>query len=179
LNRDFIPERVPRSGHPTLAPCQLFPTSDGWIYIMANKEKFFATLCEKLGQPELANDPRFTNFTNRLAHRAELSAALDPLFRRRGTSDWLEAFAGSIPAAPVIPMEQAIRAPYIKERGAIVDVTSDSGAVIKLIGSPFKTGDEMPHRSAPPLGRDTDELLVEAGYSRESIDALRQAGTVA
>lgn len=179
LNRDYIPERVPRSGHPTLVPCQLFPTADGWIYIMANKEKFFPMLCEKLGQPDLANDPRFSNFTNRLTNRAELTVVLDPLFRRRTTLDWLDAFGGMIPAAPVVPMEEAIKAPFITERGAIVEVESESGAVIKLVGSPFKTGEEKPRRSAPPLGRDTDEMLAEVGYSPESIAKLRRVGTVA
>jgi len=178
LNRNYLPERVSRSGHPTLAPCQLFPTADGWIYIMANKEKFFPLLCEKLGQPALASDPRFSTFADRLKNRAEMTTVLDPLFKKRTTDQWLQAFAGAIPAAPVLPMAEALRAPFIAERGSIVDVEADTGAVLKMIGSPFRTGDRMPRRSAPPLGRDTDEMLQEAGYSRDSIAKLRQAGTV-
>jgi succinate--hydroxymethylglutarate CoA-transferase len=179
LNRDYLPARVPRSGHPTLAPCQLFPTADGWIYIMANKEKFFPLLCEKLGQPSLATDPRFSNFTNRLKNRAEMTVVLDPLFKKQTTAQWLEAFGGAIPAAPVLPMEQALKAPFIAERGSIVEVEAGSGKMLKMIGSPFRIGEDMPRRAAPPLGRDTDEMLQEAGFTRESIANLRQAGTVA
>jgi len=38
VNAGYEPERIARSGHPTLVPCQLFRTKDSWIYIMANKE---------------------------------------------------------------------------------------------------------------------------------------------
>jgi crotonobetainyl-CoA:carnitine CoA-transferase CaiB-like acyl-CoA transferase len=178
LNRGFQPDRVPRSGHPTLAPCQLFPTSDGWIYIMANKEKFFPPLCAKLGRPELAKDPRFATFADRLANRSLLTEVLDPMFRARSTAEWLEELAGLIPAAPVLDMNEALAAPFISERGSIVTVESESGAQIRLIGSPFRTGDTRPNVSAPPLGRHTDEILVEAGYSQVSIDKLRGEGIV-
>jgi crotonobetainyl-CoA:carnitine CoA-transferase CaiB-like acyl-CoA transferase len=179
LNRGYVPERVPRSGHPTLAPCQLFPTADGWIYIMANKEKFFPLLCESLGQPSLASDPRFVTFADRLKNRAEMTAALDPLFRKRTTDEWLAAFAGAIPAAPVLPMTEALVAPFIAQRGIIVDVESDSGTVLKMIGSPFRTGEPLSCRPAPSLGHDTEEMLRQAGYSPDSITKLRRAGTVA
>jgi crotonobetainyl-CoA:carnitine CoA-transferase CaiB-like acyl-CoA transferase len=49
---------------------------------MANKEKFFPALCAVLEAPELTADPRFAGFPERLAHRAALEAALDPLFAR-------------------------------------------------------------------------------------------------
>lgn len=179
LNCDYVPTRVPRSGHQTLAPCQLFPTADGWIYIMANKEKFFPMLCEKLGKPELARDARFDTFSNRLAHRKELAEALDPLFRRRTTDDWMKEFAGTIPAAPILTLNDALRSSFIAERGSIVDIVAESGAAIKMIGSPFRTGDERPNCSAPPLGRHTDEVLSDAGYSSAAIEQLRRQGVIA
>ena len=79
LNAGFEPQRRARSAHQTVVPCQLFTTADGWIYIMANKEKFFAVLCAELGVPELAHDPRFRRFPDRLANRQALSDLLDGL----------------------------------------------------------------------------------------------------
>ena len=55
-------KRLPRSAHPSLTPCQLYRTADGWIYIMCNKEKFWPALCDKLDRPEWAADPRFVTF---------------------------------------------------------------------------------------------------------------------
>ena len=178
LNRAYLPERAPRSAHPTLVPCQLFTTADGWIYIMANKEKFFPALCAKLGEPALANDPRFENFKARLANREALTVVLDRLFQCRTTNEWLDLFDGLIPAAAVLRMEDALQAPFVAERGNVVDVECPSGKIIKLIAQPFRTGDKVSYRSAPSLGHDTDELLGEAGYSQESIAQLRRNGTV-
>ena len=33
MNAGFEPQRLARSAHPTVVPCQLFETADGWIYI--------------------------------------------------------------------------------------------------------------------------------------------------
>ena len=52
LNEGIVTGRLPRSAHPSLTPCQLYRTADGWIYLMCNKEKFWPALCEKLGRPE-------------------------------------------------------------------------------------------------------------------------------
>ena len=50
-------------------PSQLYRTSDGFIFLMCNKEKFWPILCERLGRPEWAEDPRFRSFKDRLANR--------------------------------------------------------------------------------------------------------------
>ena len=179
LNRDYAPERVARSGHPSLVPCQLFPTADGWIFIMANKEKFFPALCDRLGCPELAFDPRFRSFADRLANRPALVEALDPLFRARSTAEWLERLAGAVPAGPVATMDAALHSAFVTERDMVVEIEADAGGKIRVVGSPFRTSEPAPLRAAPTLGCNTDEMLATAGYSRERITALRQQGIVA
>ena len=52
LNSGHNQGREPRGGHPSLVPSQLYPTADGWIFIMCNKEVFWPVLAEKLGHPE-------------------------------------------------------------------------------------------------------------------------------
>ena len=178
-NAGHAAERLPRSAHPSLVPCQLFRTSDGWIYIMANKERFFPVLCEALGCPELARDPRYLTFKDRLAHRAELAAKLDAAFETRPTAEWLTVLQGRAPAAPVKTMAEALGSAFTAERGMMVDVTAESGATLSLLGSPFRTGDPVPPQPAPRLGQDTDTLLAEAGYDAARIAELRRRGIVA
>jgi len=175
-NDGYEPMRVSRSGHPTLVPCQLCRTADGWIYIMCNKEKFFPALCERLERPQLAADPRFRSFADRLKNRAELSDLLDEAFMKRTTSAWMELLAGVVPAAPVTDMAGALGSAFTSERGMMVDVKAASGATLSVVGSPFRTGDPVAADAAPELGSHTDELLAEAGYDRARIDALRDAG---
>lgn len=178
-NAGHAAERLPRSAHPSLVPCQLFRTSDGWIYIMANKERFFPVLCEVLGCPELARDPRYLTFKDRLAHRAELAGKLDAAFETRPTAEWLTVLQGRVPAAPVKTMAEALASSFTAERGMLVDVETPDGAALSLLGSPFRTGEPVPPQPAPRLGQDTDDVLLEAGYDAARIAELRRRGIVA
>ena len=177
-NAGYEPERIARSGHPTLVPCQLFRTGDGWIYVMCNKEKFFPALCDRLGCPELAEDPRFRTFADRHANRAELSTLLDQSFMKRSTSAWLEMLSGVVPVAPVTDMAGSLNSPFTVERGMMIDIASASGAHLSVVGSPFRTGDQVPAKAAPELGSHTSELLAEAGYDAARVEALREAGVL-
>lgn len=179
LNAGYEAERAPRSGHPSLAPCQLFTTADGWIFIMANKEKFWPLLCERLGAPELAADPRFRTFADRLANRPALTEACDPLFRRRTTAEWIGVLAGIVPCAPVLSVADALASPFVAERGGVVGLEAAGARPVKVVGSPFRTGDPAPAAAGPALGSDTDALLAEAGYSARDLQSLRQRGVIA
>ncbi|MCG6121936.1 MAG: CoA transferase [Microvirga sp.] len=178
LNRGYEPQRAPRSGHPSLVPCQLFRTADGWIYVMANKEKFFPALCERVGAPELAQDDRFRTFSDRLRNRAILSDILDELLMKDTTQNWIEKLAGAVPIAPVFNMSEALASPFAEERGMIIDAKTATGATLKLIGSPFRTGEPAAENGAPTLGADTDSLLDDCGYSQDRIAKLRGDGVI-
>ena len=77
LNGGAATGRQPRSAHASVTPCQTYRTRDGWIYLMCNKEKFWAVLCRKIGRPEWIDDPRFRRFPDRLKHRALLTELID------------------------------------------------------------------------------------------------------
>lgn len=177
-NNGYEPHRIARSGHPTLVPCQLCRTQDGWIYIMCNKEKFFPALCARLERSELAKDSRFLTFADRLKNRASLSDLLDEAFIKRPTAAWMEVLAGVVPAAPVTDMAGALGAAFTAERGMMVDIKAANGATLSVVGSPFRTGEATGMDAAPRLGFHTDELLAEAGYDQSRIDALRQTGVL-
>ncbi len=65
-------ERRAESAHPSIVPFQAFRTADGWITVAAAKQKFWLGLCAALA-PELADDPRFAGFEERV--RAPRAAA--------------------------------------------------------------------------------------------------------
>ena len=178
LNAGAKVGRVPRSAHPSLTPSQLYPTSDGWIFIMCNKEKFWRVLADLVGRPDWAADPRFADFTARLAHRAALNAELDALFAARTTAEWMALFAGKVPAAPVLDIGQALDNPFVREGGRIIDYHHpEHGALPGVAPAVRAAGVAPPARAAPRLGADTDALLSELGYAAEEIAALR-AGAV-
>ena len=177
LNAGFTPQRRARSAHQSLVPCQLFETADGWIYIMANKEKFFPALCAELGAPELADDPRFRRFPDRQENRQVLSDLLDALFRKQPTAEWIKRLAGKVPAGPVNSIADALASDFAAEREMIVEARAESGATLRMLRSALRDG-ETPAHTAPRLGEHTDAMLCAAGIPPERVAALRARGIV-
>ena len=62
LNEGFEPERVPHSGHPSLVPSEMYKTTDGHIFIMANKAHFWPRLCQIIKKPDWIHDKSMKDF---------------------------------------------------------------------------------------------------------------------
>jgi succinate--hydroxymethylglutarate CoA-transferase len=179
LNAGTVTRREKRSAHPSLVPSQLYRTRDGWLFVMCNKEKFWALLATELGHPEWASDPRYATFPERLKRRDELTKLLEGEFSRETTATWLERLSGRLPVAPVHDVAQALDNPFVAEREGVEDFAYPDGRSVRLLASPLRCSDvELPRRAAPALGADTDALLREAGYGAERIEALRAAKVV-
>ncbi len=179
LNEGVVTQRLPRSAHAALTPCQLYRTSDGWIYIMCNKEKFWPSLCGKLERPEWIEDARFRRFPDRLKHRDLLTELLDGELGRRTTAEWLARFAGAVPAAPINDLAQALENPFVTEQGRLQTLPHPVKGSFRMVGPPVKcAGEEAPARPAPRLGQDTEALLQELGYDAERIRSLRDAKVI-
>jgi succinate--hydroxymethylglutarate CoA-transferase len=179
LNEGVVTGRLPRSAHPALTPCQLYTTRDGWIYLMCNKEKFWPALCEKLGRPEWAEEARFRRFPDRLKHREALTGMLDGELKQRTTAEWLAHFAGSVPAAPINDLAQALENPFVRDHGRLQSIPHAARGSYRMVATPVRcAGDEAPCHPAPGLGEHTDTLLRELGYDERRIRGLRDAGVI-
>jgi crotonobetainyl-CoA:carnitine CoA-transferase CaiB-like acyl-CoA transferase len=175
LNGGVTIGRTPRSGHPSLTPSQLYTTRDGWIFIMCNKEKFWQVMAPLIGKPEWASDPRYATFKARLDNRQAFNADLDAVLATRTTAQWMEIFAGKVPAAPVLDVGEALDNPFVREQGRIIDFAHPEHGAIPGVASAVRAGgSEHPARAAPTLGQDTDEVLGSLGFGMQEIDALRQ-----
>jgi crotonobetainyl-CoA:carnitine CoA-transferase CaiB-like acyl-CoA transferase len=169
LNAGHVQGREPRSAHPSLVPSQLYRTRDGFIFIMCNKEKFWPILCERLDRPEWAEDSRFRRFKDRLQHRELINGLIDDAMSVRTTAEWLERFAGQVPAAPVNDLRAALDNPFVAERRR----TGEFGPARMVLGPVIDNTAEPLRQPAPALGADTDGVLREAGFSAAEIAALR------
>ncbi len=176
LNTGHVQGRDPRSSHPSLTPCQLFTTADGWIYVMCNKEKFFRVLCEKLERPDLADDPRFLTFADRLKNRAVLSDLIDAVMVNRSTASWLASFDGAVPAAPILDIGQALENPVAADR---IETVEAQGAPLRRLAPPIRwPGEARIPLPAPRLGEHTVPCLAEAGFTAAEIGELRSSGVI-
>ena len=175
LNEGVVQERLERSAHPSLTPCQLYTTADGWVYLMCNKEKFWPVLCKVIGRDDWAADPRFASFKDRLENRALIKEMLDAELGSKTTAEWLKIFAGIVPAAPINDLAQALDNPFVIERGGIQTLELGGHGPYRMLNSPVRCeGEETPVNPAPRLGQHTNELLRGIGYDDAKLKVLRK-----
>jgi crotonobetainyl-CoA:carnitine CoA-transferase CaiB-like acyl-CoA transferase len=178
LNEGLVTGRAPRSAHPYITPSQLLRTRDGWIFVMAQTQRFWELLCEKLGRIDLLSNSDFKDIPSRKKNREKLTAILDEEFSKDKTENWLRVLRGVVPCGPVYDMSEALRNPYFLERGGVQVIDHPDRPGFKLVASPFRTGEALPARPAPKLGQHTDALLRELGYGAQDIRDLKQARAI-
>lgn len=179
LNEGDVIERRPRSGHPSVVPCETFPTADGDIFVMCVLPKFWEKLCAILGLDDLVSDPLFAKPRARYDNRDALVARLDPVFKTRTTAAWMAALSGHVPAAPVLSLPQALDNPYFAETDGIQTIAHPQRPGLRVLSNPIRLdGARAQATPAPSLGADTDSILNDAGYSQAHISAMRDAGVI-
>lgn len=180
LSRGYVPERTGHSAHPSQVPAQIFQTADGWLAIMCAKETFWQALCVAIERPDLAENPKFRTFADRLENRAEITAILDAIFLTRTTSDWLNVLRGKIPCGPVNTVPEALADPLVEENKLIVEVDHPEFGAVRSLATAVKiSGAEKHHVRAPSLGEHTDAILQDAlALSLDDVARLRDRGVI-
>lgn len=163
------------SSHPSIVPYQLFHASDRPFVIGAGTDRHFAALCEVVGDPQLASDPRFSINSQRVRNRHTLVPLLEKIFRTRKVRHWVaRCRKAGVPAALVQGVREALRT------ASIVEVDHPTVGKYPAIANPLRfSGRRPPVRKAPPtLGQDTDSILHQLGYEKDEIAKLRIEGDV-
>lgn len=147
----------------------------------ANCSQFKLFADKILGQPELADDSRFSTNGARVANREQLVNVITDTLTRKPLSHWLGLFDGlGIPHGPINNIQQTFEHPQAIARGVVVEVEHPRAGKIKLVGPAVAyNGKKMPVNRPPPwLSEHTDEVLSELGYDVERISHFRENGIV-
>jgi crotonobetainyl-CoA:carnitine CoA-transferase CaiB-like acyl-CoA transferase len=141
--------------HPLLCPYGIVDTSDGQIAIAAPTDRHWAQLAEKIGLPDLADDPDFATNAARLGHSMEVYVILSEWTRQRTRREVITAIGGVVPCGPVNSASDIFADPHAQSRKSIVEINGPDGLpVITVAGTPIRftetpTGE---YRPAPRLG---------------------------
>jgi len=177
--KGYEPPRRRNSAHPSIVPFQNFRAADGWIVIGGAKQKFWERLCEVMGEPELATDPRFATMAARDENRDELLPLLEAIFAGRTVDEWLALLVpAGIPAARVNTVSEALDDPQTVARGAVVEHEHPTLGTVRTMRTALRvSGGERPPARGPFRGEHTEDVLSElCGYSAGRIAELADAG---
>jgi CoA:oxalate CoA-transferase len=166
--------------HPAIFPFEPFATADGQLMIAAGNDALWRRLCQAIGHPESADDPRFRTNPLRHAHYAEMRALLADAFAVRTTAAWREILdAAEVPNGPINTVADVVADPQVQAREMIQHVVHPAAGETMLPGVPIKMS-ETPggiRTPAPLLGEHTHAVLADwLGYDGAQIEALRGRG---
>ncbi|GAC1611080.1 MAG: CaiB/BaiF CoA-transferase family protein [Mycobacteriales bacterium] len=164
-----------------IAPSNVYPAADGEVLIAANQDSLFRRLCEVMGVPELADDPRFADHKARGERADELDALIADWSRSQSSRALLESLhAASVPAGLVYTPADMVVDPHFAERRSLIELTDpELGTVLAPAPAPRLSRTPAQVRwPGPRLGQHTDEVLAELGLAPTEIETLRAAGVV-
>ncbi len=120
--------------HPSITPFEPYATADRPLIIAAGNDTLFARLCQALGIPELATDPRFITNGCRNRHADTLKAALEAVLERAPARHWVEILeAAGVPCSPIHTVADAVDHPQVRSRNMIV-----TAGELRMAGNPVK-----------------------------------------
>ena len=174
-----------RSGSvlPGIAPSNAYPTKDGALVVIgANQDTLFRRLCDAMGRPELAEDPRYAGHAARGENQTELDALIGAWAATLDADALLALMETSgVAAGRVFRAPDMLADPQFAAREAIVDVPHPVFGEVKMQNA-FPRLTDTPGSvrwPGPGLGEHTDEVLSgRLGLSADEIAALRGRGVI-
>jgi crotonobetainyl-CoA:carnitine CoA-transferase CaiB-like acyl-CoA transferase len=152
-----VPHRMGNS-HPSLFPYEPLPTADGDLIVTAGNDAQFRKLCEVLGIPAVADDPRFTRNQDRTVHRDALRPLLVERLRTRTRQEWFrDIIAAGVPCGPINSLDGGVA--FAAELG--LDPVVDSGGM-PSVRNPITFSATPPRYDLPPPGLDEHGAAIRS-----------------
>jgi len=168
---------------PNVAPSNIYPTlENGWFAIGANADAIFRRLAAAMGQPALADDPRFATHRARGEHQAELDDLI-AAWTVGHSADELQRLMDEhgVPAGQIYTAREMLADPHFLARQAIVGVQDPAMGEIKM-QNVFPRLSDTPGGvdwTGPELGQHNQEIFSELlELSGEELSLLRERGVI-
>jgi crotonobetainyl-CoA:carnitine CoA-transferase CaiB-like acyl-CoA transferase len=177
-----VAEHILEGGAPRAlnVPAGSYQTSDGWMMVTLVNEPQYKRLCAVIEREDLADDPRFVDFTSRADSADTLISQLREVFLTEATDAWLSRLhAADIIAERIFNPGEWLRNVHVEAtKAAVCQDTPGVGPVYTPRTPGIASLSEDSLCPAPDIGQDSVDVLIEAGLDRNAIDGLIKAGAV-
>lgn len=166
-----------QSRHPQAQNFCLRTSSGDSIAIhLSSSQKFWLAFVRAMGRSDLADDPRFITYSQRVANYFELAEIVRQEFAGKPASEWEKLLTDAdVPYAPVLTMSGFIGHPQTEWLGLLEPERNG----LQLVRPPWRFNGTRPERSSlpPRVGQDTREIAAEV-YDDNRIQELLAAGVL-
>ena len=133
-------------------------------------------MCEAIGRPDLATDPRFADMDARRENSRECTAVLDAHFLTGTAESWLAPLrARGLWVAPINRVEDLPSDAQVVANDLVMELADGA----KAARMPFTLrGHEPATGMAPEHGADSEAILAELGFDAEATLALKATGVI-
>jgi crotonobetainyl-CoA:carnitine CoA-transferase CaiB-like acyl-CoA transferase len=156
-----------------------YETQDGYVCALIYNDKHWKAFFEMVGRAELAADPRFASAEGRSQNFDDVYSFVADEMARQTTAHWLEALErADIPVQRMNSLEDILKDPHLAAIGYFTPVEHPSEGTLLSMKVPSEWSETKPElrRPAPRFGEHTREVLKEAGYGDEAIEAMAKSG---
>lgn len=168
---------------PKVAPSNAYPTADGAeILIAANLDTVFVRLAKVMGDPDLANDPRYATHGARGEHQQELDSRIARWTRGLDANTLLDRLhEAAVPAGRIYRASDMFADPHFRARQAIVSLPHPAFGEVPMQNVVPRLS-ETPGSVrwvGPELGQHNEEIYKGLlGMDSAEFDQLRANGTI-
>jgi formyl-CoA transferase len=151
-----------------------------YVYIFAQPQ-MWKPLIGAMGQPQLADDPRFATADARWQNRHVLNAIVEEWTRQRTKHEVMQVLGeAGVPSGACQDTGEVLADPHLRARDMIVDVDFPTRGTYQTVGCPIKLSDSPAEITRPPLlGEHTDNVLASlCDIDDRELQRLRAAGVI-
>jgi crotonobetainyl-CoA:carnitine CoA-transferase CaiB-like acyl-CoA transferase len=154
-----------------------YRTSDGRFIVlqMLSPDRHWRELCQIIGEPDAADDPRFVDMAARKQNARECVTWLDGVFAARDFVEWQRLFAAFQGEwVPSLEPWELASDPQVQANGYLPTIDLGNGYSLPIVAVPVQfDGRPAQARRAPEPGEHTESVLEELGLNWEDLTALK------
>ena len=172
-----------RSRHQLITPlANRYPCGDDkWVVFNMPEESAFARFCHAVGLEHLITDDRFDTMRKRFHNMAELVDLIDEKLAEKTRDEWGPIFdENKIIWGPVLGLHEVVADDQAEAMGMFPTIEHPEKGSYRTVRAPLRIHgvDTDPRGPSPTVGEHSRQVLSDAGFDEDEIQALVESGAI-